>query len=165
MNTNPLPIMNTNLFPKKGPSFNGQNISLAVCVAMVAWVVPVTAQPAADGHQASIRPSEYNEANHPPVVQLAHKNVLSVKQGEKVILDGSESRDPDNNNLNHKWIYYREAGSFAGGIKIENSDAEVAIFVAPKVDRAKTIHFILQVTDDGKPALTRYQRVIVNVTP
>jgi hypothetical protein len=28
-----------------------------------------------------------------------------------------------------------------------------------------TIHLILEVTDNGTPALTRYQRVIVSVTP
>lgn len=107
----------------------------------------------------------YNEANHPPVARLAHENKLSVKQGQTVILDGSKSSDPDNNKLNYKWIYYGEVGSFAGRIKIDNSDDAVATFVAPKVDRAKTIHVILQVTDNGEPALTRYQRVIVEVLP
>lgn len=107
----------------------------------------------------------YSEANHPPVVRLAHKNELSVKQGETVILDGSKSSDADNNNLNYKWIYYREAGSFAGSIKIENSDDAVATFVAPNVAKAKTIHVILQVTDNGEPALTRYQRVLIEVLP
>jgi hypothetical protein len=107
----------------------------------------------------------YSEVNHPPVVRLAHENKLSVTQGETVILDGSKSSDPDNNNLNYKWIYYREAGNFAGRIKIDNSDDAVATFVTPKVDRAKTIHVVLHVTDNGKPALTRYQRVIVEVLP
>jgi len=107
----------------------------------------------------------YSEVNHPPVVRLAHENNLSVRQGQKVILDGSESSDPDNNNLNYKWIYYREAGNFAGVIQIENSENAVASFVAPNTERAKTLHFILQVTDNGKPALTRYQRVIVEVLP
>ena len=107
----------------------------------------------------------YSEANHPPVVRLAHENKLSVKLEQTVILDGSKSSDPDNNKLNYKWIYYGEVGSFAGSIKIQNSDDAVATFVAPKVDRAKTIHVILQVTDNGEPALTRYQRVIVEVLP
>ncbi len=107
----------------------------------------------------------YSEANHPPVVRLAHENKLSVKPGQTVILDGSKSSDPDNNNLNYKWIYYGEVGSFVGNIKIQNSDDAVATFIAPNVDQAKTIHVILQVTDNGEPALTRYQRVIVEVLP
>jgi len=36
---------------------------------------------------------------------------------------------------------------------------------APKVDKAETVHFILKVTDKGRPALTRYKRIIVTVTP
>ena len=30
---------------------------------------------------------------------------------------------------------------------------------------AKTMHFILEVEDDGLPSLTRYQRVIISVLP
>ena len=41
----------------------------------------------------------------------------------------------------------------------------VASFVAPKVSTPETIHVILAVTDNGTPALTRYQRVVVTVVP
>ena len=50
-------------------------------------------------------------------------------------------------------------------LKMENSDQMAVTFIAPKSDKAKTMHFILEVTDDGAPSLTRYQRVIVNVLP
>ena len=52
-------------------------------------------------------------------------------------------------------------------IPIDNFDQVKASFVIP--DRrvmppgTGTIHVILAVTDHGKPRLTRYQRVIVNV--
>ena len=36
---------------------------------------------------------------------------------------------------------------------------------APKVERAETKYFIPKATDKGRPALTRYQRVIVTVHP
>lgn len=35
---------------------------------------------------------------------------------------------------------------------------------APVVSKAETAHFIVQVTDKGSPALTRYRRVIVTFT-
>jgi hypothetical protein len=35
----------------------------------------------------------------------------------------------------------------------------------PDDARDKTIHIILQVTDDGDPPLTRYRRVVVDVKP
>ncbi|MES1168482.1 MAG: hypothetical protein ABUL61_04865, partial [Oleiharenicola lentus] len=38
-------------------------------------------------------------------------------------------------------------------------------FVAPKVDKPETAHFILRLTDKGSPALTRYKRVIVTILP
>lgn len=37
--------------------------------------------------------------------------------------------------------------------------------VAPEFTQAQTLHFILELTDRGSPALTRYQRVIVTVQP
>ena len=36
--------------------------------------------------------------------------------------------------------------------------------VPPNAVPGQTIHMILEVTDDGTPALTRYQRVIVTVS-
>ena len=38
-------------------------------------------------------------------------------------------------------------------------------FVAPKVARPETAHFIVKVTDKGSPPLTRYKRVIVTILP
>jgi hypothetical protein len=107
----------------------------------------------------------YNKANHPPIAQLAHNNELLVKQGEMVNLNGSKSSDPDKNKLSYNWIYYPEVGNFNGKIEIENPDNAIATFKAPRVDQTTSIHIILQVTDDGLPALTRYQRVLVTVIP
>jgi hypothetical protein len=36
---------------------------------------------------------------------------------------------------------------------------------APEVERPETVHLILRVTDKGDPPLSRYERVIVTVTP
>jgi hypothetical protein len=38
-------------------------------------------------------------------------------------------------------------------------------FQVPEVDAAATAHVIVQVTDKGTPALTRYQRVILHIEP
>ena len=51
-------------------------------------------------------------------------------------------------------------------IKIENADQMNASFTVPaKFGKAGTLHIILAVTDNGVPALTGYQRVIVTVIP
>lgn len=108
---------------------------------------------------------EFKDANHPPVVSLAHANEISVKSGEKVKLAGSAT-DPDNDSVNYNWIYYKEVGSLAAHrIAIAKPTPQEISFVAPKVLVPQTMHFILEVTDSGKPSLTRYQRVVVTVVP
>lgn len=107
----------------------------------------------------------YSKANHPPQVVLNHANELTVKSGSQVVLSGKGS-DPDKDNLSYKWLFYKEVGSLnANSFVLTNSTAEEIKFTAPSVSQAKTMHFILEVTDNGTPALTRYKRVIVNVLP
>lgn len=109
----------------------------------------------------------YKEANHPPIAALGHANNLSVKSGEKVNLSAEGSKDPDGNALSYEWMYYREVGTYESSrpIGIDNRTMKAASFTAPSVTLPETIHIILAVTDNGLPALTRYQRVIVTVFP
>jgi hypothetical protein len=120
----------------------------------------------------TVRP--YAEANHPPVAILAHPAELSAKPGERVTMSAEGSSDPDGDTLSYLWFYYYEAGTFTTAnartpdvVPIENADHARASFVVPtrRVLRNGTMHFIVAVTDNGTPALTRYQRVIVNVEP
>ncbi|WP_198513443.1 DUF1593 domain-containing protein [Confluentibacter lentus] len=109
---------------------------------------------------------EYSKANHPPVAKLGHANEIIAHSGDKVLLSGEGSIDPDGNKLCYQWIYYKEVGTLnANEFKLEDSNNKVTSFIAPNVASVKTMHFILAVTDDGSPSLTKYQRVIVNVLP
>jgi hypothetical protein len=106
------------------------------------------------------------EANHPPVPKLRHANALTVRSGSRFVLDATGSEDPDGDSLSFRWYHYPEAGSWKTAIKLENADnLHRRAFVAPAVTKPETAHFILEVTDKGTPALTRYQRVIVSITP
>jgi hypothetical protein len=105
----------------------------------------------------------FEEANHPPVVKLAHPGEVSAKSGEKVVLKAGHCTDPDGDKLSYNWIYYREVGTFKGWVDTKGNNTRGLIFEAPDVERPETIHFILEVTDDGEPALTRYKRVLVTV--
>jgi hypothetical protein len=115
--------------------------------------------------------TNYAGANHPPVAKLAHGNHLVAKPGETIKLSAEGSSDPDGNTLSYQWTYYPEAGTFTIStattglpLKIENSDRINASFTVPgRFGRPGSIHIILAVTDHGKPALIRYQRVIVDV--
>ena len=116
----------------------------------------------------------YEEANHPPVAALAHSNRLRARIGDKVPLSAIGSSDPDGDELTYHWFAYNEAGSYTTErartgypVVIENHDKAEATLQVPTKKNARPgdLHIILAVTDKGTPALTRYQRVIVEVAP
>jgi cellulose-binding protein len=112
-------------------------------------------------------------ANHPPRPALGHADVLAAKPGQRVTLSARGSTDPDGDELEYEWFYYPEAGgfSFASGrsgapLAIEHARESEAAFVVPtNYFSVGTMHLVLAVTDRGRPALTRYRRVIVDVQP
>jgi hypothetical protein len=107
----------------------------------------------------------FKQANHPPKAVLNHATILEVKSGETVQLSAEGSSDPDGNKLSYEWMYYAEPGSYnrKEGIEIKDKKSIRASLIAPVVEQPQTIHIILKVTDNGTPALTRYQRVILVV--
>jgi hypothetical protein len=105
-------------------------------------------------------------ANHPPVVRVRDAGERTVPAGETVMLDASESFDPDSQPLRFEWIYYPEPGSYRGpAIIIRDAFSPRASLVAPPAKAGATVHVVLVVTDEGTPPLTRYQRVVLNVRP
>jgi len=108
----------------------------------------------------------YKTANHPPIPHLNHSENITVKSGEAINLDAFGSSDPDGDSISYLWFHYPEAGTYNG--KLETGGAENFDryhVTAPKVEEEVTAHFILRLTDKGSPALTRYKRVIVTITP
>jgi hypothetical protein len=108
----------------------------------------------------------FEEANHPPVPVLSREERLTVKSGEKVFLDASNSTDPDGDNLSYLWFNYPEAGTLKEEVRIGGSENSHTVnFDVPEVNKKETIHFFLKVTDKGTPALSRYKRIIIEVNP
>ena len=106
----------------------------------------------------------YNNANHPPVVKLNQSLDLSAKPGTLIQLSANDTYDPDENELSYSWWQYQEADTYNGKINIENSENQMASFNIPDdVQAGETIHVICEVTDDGEPPLTRYQRVVIRI--
>jgi len=106
------------------------------------------------------------EANHPPIVRLAHADRLTVRSGDTVPLSALGSHDPDGDSLSYSWLQYMEAGTYREPITLWGAENLFARgFIAPKVDTPKEVHFILRVTDKGEPPLTRYRRVVVQILP
>ncbi len=96
------------------------------------------------------------EANHEPVAVIAGEAERSVAPGEQVELDGSQSHDPDGDKLSYQWQVY----PMAGGRLEPQADAKRAIF---KASETGTTHILLTVKDGGKPPLSAYCRVTINV--
>ena len=106
----------------------------------------------------------YEDANHPPVVKLGHGVDLTAKPGETVELSAAGTSDPDGDELSYHWWRYEEADTCQGAVEVRNAKSPSATFTVPgDAGHAKTIHLICEVSDNGSPQLTRYQRVVVEV--
>ena len=105
----------------------------------------------------------FNGANHAPVVSVKGPVDRSAARGETVRLEGRAS-DPDGNAVTLKWWQYTDAGTYPGSVALRMRDPSSVSFEVPSsASPGQTIHLILEATDNGAPALTRYQRVIVTV--
>lgn len=107
-------------------------------------------------------------ANHPPVPVLNGDKGLGVVElkttpGEKVKLSATGSSDPDGDRLAFRWFVYSEAGTYSKDVPLGDATTEATSLTVPADAMGKTIHVVLEVTDGGEPALTRYRRVVIRV--
>lgn len=129
---------------------------------------------------------DYKNSNHNPQVVVNGQPgqdvvYLQAKSGETLTVDAAGSKDPDGGKLSYRWFLYPEAGSASStpvavndvqGRRGEDNLTAPAVLtlsengkpsVKVKAERTGTEHLILAVTDNGKPALTSYRRIIVSV--
>lgn len=104
----------------------------------------------------------WRDANHPPIVWLAGAKDLEAAPGATVTVDLSGSTDPDGDALSFRWWPYREPSTYKGAVTLKDASA-ASLTIPAEAKRGDTIHLIGEVTDAGKPRLTRYARVIVTV--
>ncbi|HSW46762.1 MAG TPA: nucleoside hydrolase-like domain-containing protein [Phycisphaerae bacterium] len=110
----------------------------------------------------------FDHANHEPV---AHCNGdaslrvlrLPVEPGANIALTAAGSSDPDGDRLDFRWWTYHEAGTFPGEPRIEGATRADAVVSIPREAAGRAIHIILEVTDTGRPPLTAYRRVVLEV--
>jgi hypothetical protein len=106
----------------------------------------------------------YEQANHPPVVKLAHARDMKVRSGNRVSLSAKGTTDPDGDELTFRWWQYQEADTYDGTIRIKDARKKRASFTVPNdAGEGETIHIICEVTDTGTPQLTRYQRIVIEI--
>jgi hypothetical protein len=110
----------------------------------------------------------FAEANHEPLAVLngdAGRRVieLSATPGETVALSAAGSRDPDGQELTCRWWIYREAGTYPGSASLAGERSLEATLTVPQDAAGKSIHAILEVTDQGAPPLASCRRAVINV--
>ncbi len=105
----------------------------------------------------------YREANHAPIVNLAVPKDIDAAPGSTVKLSVTGSSDPDGDKLTNSGGNITSLGHTRARC---DADKPTSYFQVPADAKAgDTIHLIAEVTDSGKPPLTRYARVIVTVRP
>lgn len=105
--------------------------------------------------------NDFKNANHAPKIFVA-KNKVRITAGQIINIKASAT-DPDKNKVNISFWQYNEAGTSPEKVMItaKGNNAQIKIPSASK--RGDNIHIIVEGTDDGTPALTRYQRVVLTV--
>jgi hypothetical protein len=116
--------------------------------------------------QWSVTPRR-TDANHEPTAFVPRSQLdIEVRPGQRVHVLGA-GWDPDGDRVSTRWWQYPEAGTYPGTVQVTPAGSPrspVAEFTVPRdAQRGQTIHLIYEVTDDGAPALTSYQRVIATV--
>ncbi|MFN8256548.1 MAG: DUF1593 domain-containing protein [Bacteroidales bacterium] len=105
---------------------------------------------------------KYTDANHEPAVTIEGPLSFMASAGEKIRLNAAVS-DPDGDKVTVKWWQFR-VGSYPNQVLVVNAESLKAEVIIPADALAgQTIHFIFEATDNGTPAITRYQRVIITV--
>ena len=121
---------------------------------------------------------KFKDANHEPIAVLNGQTgyaplMIHAKFGEPVALSAEGTRDPDKRDtLTIKWWIYKDADSPACDPVLTVADPLHATITVPppasgwpgqSADRE--VHVILEVWDDGTPALVAYRRAVITLKP
>jgi hypothetical protein len=129
--------------------------------------------------------SDFTGANHAPVIAvngraLRTTHVATAYVNKPLTIDLAGSRDPDGHGLSFHWYHYPEAGTppliRLADVDISGADSARATITPTETCRQNwtggkrscprgVAHIIVEATDDGSPALTTYQRIILHVLP
>ena len=127
----------------------------------------------------------FAEANHNPIVVVNGQSgtapiFVDARVGQPVVVDASQSHDPDGQPLRFSWLVYGEAGvvNGQGRAAVILADAESdKVTITPnaacrpmwlqmpdaKCPADGVAHIIVSVTDNGSPSLTSYRRIVLHV--
>jgi hypothetical protein len=109
---------------------------------------------------------DYGNANHTPapmVNESSGADVIYIKKsaGAHVELDAGGTTDPDGDQVRYSWYQHGKADSYAGTVSIQGGTSAKASLTVPSDIGDKSIHVILEISDNATPSLTAYRRIII----
>jgi hypothetical protein len=142
---------------EKAADFNPETGKLDISYSQTRWLIAAQEDFAA---RADWCVKSFKEANHAPQITVKEGTALKAKAGANLTLNVT-SRDPDGNEVKLKVWPYPEAGS--GKTDVTLNDGKVAVKIPDTAKKGDTFHVVVEGTDTGSPALTRYRRVVITV--
>lgn len=108
----------------------------------------------------------YDECNHQPVVDIETADFEA--QADTTIELKGKAYDPDGDQITSNWFVYGEASEYGGESAAtmdvwEHGALETSFTIPADAKKGDVFNLVLEVTDDGEPALTRYAQVIVTI--
>ena len=106
---------------------------------------------------------DFKNANHAPQILVNGGNFRTAKPGQKITLT-AKATDPDKNEVAIKFWQYAEVGTLSEKATFVPINSRTASIEIPQNAKSgNSYHIIIEGKDNGKPALTRYQRVVIKV--
>jgi len=137
--------------------YNPETGKMDINYAQTRWLIAAQEDFAA---RADWCVKSYADANHTPQITVKEGMLLTAKPGQELLIN-IETRDPDRNGIKLKAWAYPEAGSGKAGVAIGGKMATLSIPDNAKI--GDSFHVVIEGTDNGIPALTRYRRVVIQI--
>ena len=110
----------------------------------------------------SVTPA-YAGANHNPTVTIRGERHVSARPGETIRLEAAVS-DPDGNSMAVRWWRWKDVDTYPGDVILSTPSSLLTSLRVPNdAMPGQSIQLIIEAIDDGIPALTAYERIIVTV--
>src|SRR5699024_12475464 len=101
-------------------------------------------------------------SEHAPDVRVRKVTSWFCRAGASITLS-AEVSDPDGDEVIICWWQYREAGTSPLAVEMRADGSRCEVELRAEAEPGTTMHIIVEATDSGTPALTRYQRVVVEI--
>jgi hypothetical protein len=110
---------------------------------------------------------DISEANHAPTIQIdgsdAFRPIVRTAKAGELLKIATRATDRDGNQLSYRWWSYRDAGMYDGDVTLQDERTESVTIELPAAAAGKSVHVILEATDNGNPPLRAITRVVLNV--